>query len=131
VYVVERGVLTSVSRVLAPEQRDALAVQELVRGTWPCPRWSWRLEGDGRYRATPVRDPASELVDSGSLTVTGGVLTFVSSEDTRVCDPGDAGSYHLRFLDADRWEAKQIEDSCLRRAPRGVVWVFTRRTETE
>jgi len=124
-------VLASVSRVLAPEQRDALAVRELVRGTWPCGWWSWRYEADGRYRATPVRDPASELVDSGSFTVTGGVLTFVSSEDSRVCDPGDAGSYHVRFLDADRWEIKQIEEACLRRAPRGAVWVFTRRTDAE
>jgi len=128
-YVVERGVLTSVNRVLAPEQRDALAVQELVRGTWPCGRWSWRYEADGRYHATPVRDPASELVDSGSFTFTDGVLTFVSSEDSRVCDPGDAGSYHVRFLDADRFELKQIDEACLRRAPRGVQFVFTRTEE--
>lgn len=130
VYVVERGRLTSVSRVLEPEQRDALAVEQLVRGTWPCNWWSWRYEVDGRFRATPVRDPSSELVDCGSFGISHGVLTFVSDADSRVCNPGDEGVYHVRFLDADRWEIKQIAEACVHRAPRGVQWVFTR-TEAE
>jgi len=131
VYVVERGVLTSVNRVLAPEQRDALAVHELARDTWQCPMWSWRFEADGRYRATPVRDPGSELVDSGSFAVTGGVLALVSDEASRVCDAGAAGTYHVRFHSGDRFEVKQIDEDCLRRAPSGAAGVYTRRTEAE
>lgn len=131
VYVVERGVLTSVSRVLAPEQRDAWAVQELTRGTWSHGQtWSLHFEADGRYRLTIRLFGAPERHDSGTFAFSDGVLTFVSGEDSNACDPGDAVSYHASVLHADRWLLQQIDDACLRRAPRDAVGVITR-TETE
>jgi len=132
VYVVERGVLTSVSRVLAPEQRDALAVQELVRGTWACGTyWSMHFEVDGRYRLTIAPFGGSERVDSGSFGFSDGVLTFVSSEDSRACDPGDAGSYHVSVLHVDRWQVKQLDEACRHRDPDRLAVGVCTRTDVE
>ncbi len=130
VYVVEHGVIKSLSRVLEPDQRDAWIVRQMVLGAWPSGWHDFRFRIDGRFVATPRPSLVRRLGDSGSFAVASGVLTFVSDEASQDCDAGDVGAYELRFLAEDRFQLRGIHEACLKRGGPGKVGVFNR-TEAE
>jgi len=117
VYVVEGGLVASATRLLVPDQRDALMAPALV-GTW---RGGDRglvvsFDGDGGFRSAFSQAQLEEAPrDVGSYGLEHGVFTWRSGEATRMCEPDDVGSYHARFIDADTLEWQMIDEACRER----------------
>ena len=117
VVVVEGGLLASATRLLAPEQRDVLMEAALV-GHW---RGGDRglvigFDGSGGFRTAFSRAELEQAPrDVGGYYLERGILTWSSGEASRMCEPGDTGSHHLRFVDDDTLEWQMIDEACLER----------------
>jgi len=107
VYVVESGALVGITRVLAPEQRDALALAAIVDSTWGdfTGGWYHRFDADGTYRNynSLVDLRAGRHFFSGTYQLERAVLTWVADEDSRVCKPGEGFVMLGRMIDQDTW----------------------------
>jgi hypothetical protein len=107
VYVVESGWLVGITRVLAAEQRDALARAALADTVWE--EWGGvyhRFDADGTYRNFDNLASARSgrnFYFSGSYRFERGVLTLVADADSRICDPGDSVVMQSRMVDQETW----------------------------
>ena len=106
VYVVEAGWLLSITRTLVPEHREALQAR-LTVGAWSH-TVAFRHDLDGTYSFFTTAydsvaksiDPRAEA-DTGTFSVEGGAITYVSGEASRVCAAGERLVLRMQFMDAD------------------------------
>ncbi len=106
--------------VAAVQVQDAAALSGEVVGTWSQVGFEMymRLGSDGAFRwchsLTGMRSDSPR--DSGTYVFEDSVFTVVSDDAARACRPGDAGSWRVRFVDADTFVMTAIEDACAERA---------------
>lgn len=111
-YVVDGARLLSVTRVLVTDQRDAL-MREAVVGRWAIAQYLARFAPDGSFRiALRPADLDHAPLDSGTWTITGGVVTIVSDEATSICRPGDIATWHVHFQGVDAFDLVLIDEMC-------------------
>jgi hypothetical protein len=115
VYVVEAGRLISITRVLATDQRDAL-MTAATGGVWGCRYVGgvlfFRHSADGTFHMFRNRTDllAERPYDGGTYAIVEGVITYVTGDDSEVCDPGDRVVFRLRMTDADTVHLDLIRD---------------------
>ena len=117
IYVIEGGLLASITRWLHPVDRDAFAAQALV-GTWRGGDRGLvvRFDADGTFQSGFSRAQVAEAPrDAGSYRLERSVLTWSSDDATVMCAAGDEGAHHVRFLDADTIEWQMLGEACLER----------------
>ena len=114
VYVVDGGRVHSITRFLDADQRDALMRAAIV-GDWrfPC-GMVFSLHADGTYGIVQSGRPW----DSGDYAIEGGVVQWVSDEQTEVCQPGHEGVWRLDFSSSERVTFDRIEEPCSARSIR-------------
>ena len=131
VYVVEAGRLPSITRVLATDQRDALLASASI-GVWVRAGHYARHDADGTYHTFHNRADllAERPYDGGTYAIEHGVVTYVSGDDSDVCDPGDRAVFRLQMTDADTVHLDPIpgEITC---AHRRYTFVATYRRHAE
>jgi hypothetical protein len=107
VYVVEAGWLVGITRVLSPEQRDALLLTTLADSTWGDGFGDvyHRFDADGTYGNFDSLEDlrAARHAFSGTYQVENGVLTWVADANSRVCNPGERLVMRGRMIDEDKW----------------------------
>jgi len=111
VYLVAGGRLVGITRMLAGDQRDALAAAAVV-GTWRFGEFHFRIDADGSYRTFGNQDHllADRHHDSGTATVERGVLVWVSDDASDACDPGDRTTFSLQTIDRDTIHLAPLTD---------------------
>jgi limonene-1,2-epoxide hydrolase len=115
VYVMDGEQILSITRVLDGDQRDVL-MREAIIGRWTGLR-AFRFDADGTaLSSTTVTTLDDAPDDVGHFVIEGGVMTVVSDDASDICDPGDVGTWRLRFDSADRLTWIAVEDTCARRA---------------
>lgn len=104
-YVVEAGWVVGITRVLSPEQRDALLLASLADSAWGDGFGNvyHRFGADGAYRNFESLEDmrADRHLFSGTYAVEHGVLTFVADARTHVCNPGERLVMRVRLVDED------------------------------
>jgi len=112
VYLVERGQVRGITRVLSAEQREALMARAMI-GPWRCGAFT-RFEADGTYaRFLSLEDLRSgRSYDGGTYAVDGGVITTVSGEDSQVCEAGQLARFSWDVIDADTFVVAATETDC-------------------
>lgn len=117
IYVIEGGLLASITRWLDPLDRDGLVATALV-GTWRGGDRGLvvRFDADGTFESGFSRAQVVEAPrDAGSYQLERSVLTWSSGDATVMCVAGDEGTHHVRFLDADTIEWQMLGEACLER----------------
>ncbi len=117
IYVIEGGLLASITRWLHLVDRDAFVAQALV-GTWRGGDRGLvvRFDADGTFESGFSRSQVAEAPrDVGSYRLERSVLTWSSGDATVMCVAGDEGTHHVRFLDADTIEWQMLGEACLER----------------
>ena len=111
-YLVDGERLLSVTRVLVTDQRDVLK-REAVVGRWAIAQYLARFAPDGSFRiALRPADLDHAPLDSGTWTITGGVVTIVSDEATSICRRGDIATWHVHFHGVDAFDLVLIDETC-------------------
>jgi hypothetical protein len=108
-YVVESGWVVGITRVLSPEQRDALLLATLADSTWSdgfgdgSGNVYHRFGADGTYRNFDSLEDmrADRHLYSGTYAVEHGVFTYVADERSKVCHPGERLVMRNRMVDGD------------------------------
>jgi hypothetical protein len=94
---------------------------EAIVGTWSWDTAStyFQFNQDGTYRYHLYLDKLEQQPgDIGQYQVEGTTLTFISGDETRVCKPGDRGSYEIAITQEGKLQFVLQEDECsVRRAP--------------
>ena len=114
VYAVESGWLVGITRVLSPEQRDALLLATLADTTWGdgFGNLHHRFGADGTYRSfeSPEALRSAHHLFSGTYQAENGVFTWVADADSRVCNPGERFVMRGRLIGPDTWEGVLLPD---------------------
>ncbi len=106
-YVVEAGWVVGITRVLSPEQRDALVLAAVADSTWSDGFGNvvHRFAADGTYRNFEGLEAmrSENHFFSGTHGVEHGVFTWVADADSHVCSPGQRLVMRGRMVDQDTW----------------------------
>jgi len=110
-YVVEAGWVVGITRVLSPEQRDALLLATLADSAWSDGFGDGlgdvyhRFAADGSYRNFDSLEDmrADRHVFSGTYAVEQGVFTWVADAHSNVCNPGERLVMRGRMIHEDTW----------------------------
>ena len=111
-YVVHGARLSSVTRVLVVEQRDAL-LREAVVGLWATGPYLARNAADATFRTALNRADLDDApLDGGTWAIDGAIFTQVSDDATSICGPGDVATWTVRMLGPDSYQLVLIDDAC-------------------
>jgi ketosteroid isomerase-like protein len=111
-YVVERGLVQGIIRVLSSEQVDALMAGAMV-GSWRCGVIT-RFDADGAYaRFLSLEAMCSDRsYDRGAYAMEAGVVTTVSGEGSEICEAGQFVRHRWNVIDADTFALIVVETDC-------------------
>jgi hypothetical protein len=106
---------------LAKVQAAMAPPLEALVGTWSWDTAStyFQFNQDSTYRYHMYLERLEQApADIGQYQVEGTSLTFISGDETRVCKPGDRGSYEITITQEGKLQLVLQEDECsVRRAP--------------